>query len=313
MDSFSPRQTRLQRKQQQGNNDEPAPKPTGNPPLVPSESDKIITSSPSQDPKESTATIKTLPDRPPISITRLPRKDHKLLLKKQNWLQKYTVSIPLDLNKPASDAVSATLVFAQQEAGTALCIDGSAGLLLTCSHCIAEDEDELDLTKTHWLLFASGTLVSARCVAWDPVRDLSLLQITAASSPPGGSFPAVTPADHPPPVDTKLICVGHPGSEDFEADEEGVATGYDVLHLSTGAFRGYAERQDVQDNSEIGALQHDCWTYWGHSGAPLLDRDTGRLVGLHSSWDDETGMRRGVGIEAVGEFLRRYRRGVGLK
>jgi hypothetical protein len=28
------------------------------------------------------------------------------------------------------------------------------------------------------------------------------------------------------------------------------------------------------------------------------------LVGVHSSWDDETGMRRGVGIEAIREFLR---------
>lgn len=48
---------------------------------------------------------------------------------------------------------------------------------------------------------------------------------------------------------------------------------------------------------------HDCWTYWGHSGAPLLERRTGQLVGLHSSWDEETGMRRGVGCEAIAGFL----------
>lgn len=28
--------------------------------------------------------------------------------------------------------------------------------------------------------------------------------------------------------------------------------------------------KDLHNNEEIGALKHDCWTYWGHSGAPLL-------------------------------------------
>jgi V8-like Glu-specific endopeptidase len=47
---------------------------------------------------------------------------------------------------------------------------------------------------------------------------------------------------------------------------------------------------------------HGCWTYWGHSGAPLLDAN-GKLVGLHSSWDDTTAMRRGVPLEAIRAFL----------
>lgn len=64
------------------------------------------------------------------------------------------------------------------------------------------------------------------------------------------------------------------------------------------------------DNAEIGALMHDCWTYWGHSGAPLVDAKAGGLVGLHSSWDEETGMRRGIGVEAIVEFLREA--GVGV-
>jgi hypothetical protein len=35
----------------------------------------------------------------------------------------------------------------------------------------------------------------------------------------------------------------------------------------------------------------------------LIDQGTERLVGLHSSWDEETGMRRGVPLEAIKEFL----------
>lgn len=83
----------------------------------------------------------------------------------------------------------------------------------------------------------------------------------------------------------------------------GVQTNYDSLVLSSGNYRGLDPDQDPQDNSEIGALMHDCWTYWGHSGAPLVLRNTGSLVGVHSSWDDETGMRRGVPWEALVSFL----------
>ncbi|KAK0665219.1 trypsin-like cysteine/serine peptidase domain-containing protein [Cercophora samala] len=269
-----------------------------------------IDETPPQPPHPAEKTIITaLPAHPPISLTRLPRDDHHLLLKKQDFLQKYAITIPRNLKRNAPHAVSATLVFAQQEAGTAVCIHPS-GLLLTCAHCVADDETELDLEKMHWLLFASGRAVSAKCLAWDSQRDLALLQVTAASaavpgeSPDGVSFPSVTLAEESPRLGAGLVCIGHPGSEDLEASEAGVATGYDVLHLSSGSFCGYAEGQDLQDNSEIGALQHDCWTYWGHSGAPLLDSRTGRLVGLHSSWDDETCMRRGIALEAIRMFLK---------
>lgn len=206
-----------------------------------------------------------------------------------------------------------------------MCIS-KTGLLLTCSHCVAESPEELDLDKIWWLLFASGQAVQARTVKWDPRRDLALLQIVAAQphisvdsfnySDPScipeqtgrattnlDSFPVAQLASKTPTVRTPLLCIGHPGSEDLEIGRPGVATGYDVLHISEGKFRGYAKGQDVQDNSEIGALMHDCWTYWGHSGAPLLDVKSGALTGLHSSWDDETGMRRGVGWEALRDFL----------
>jgi len=93
-----------------------------------------------------------------------------------------------------------------------------------------------------------------------------------------------------------------PGSEDLETSRTGIKTDYDVLHVSEGHFRGYAPDQDVHDKSEIGTLLHDCWPCRGYSRAPLVDRKTGALLGLHSSWDHETGMRRGVGLEAIKEF-----------
>lgn len=60
---------------------------------------------------------------------------------------------------------------------------------------------------------------------------------------------------------------------------------------------------DPDNNSEIGSLKHDAWTYWGHSGAPLLKAVDGTLIGLHSSWDDKTAMRHGVPLIEIKHFL----------
>ena len=206
--------------------------------------------------------------------------------------------------------VAATLVFAQQDAGTAVCIAPS-GLILTCAHCVANSLEEHQRGLDKWLLFASGNIVRARCVAWDEHRDLALLQIVAAeglTAKPSTEiiFPYASIASVQPKVKAPLLCIGHPSSEDLEVSTVGVATGYDVLHISHGRFRGLAANQDPQNNSDIGALRHDCWTYWGHSGAPLVEQSSGRLVGLHSSWDDETGMRRGVPLVAIHAFIREH-------
>lgn len=286
--STSPRRTRLQRKQlaqdlvADANLNQPDPH-------IKSMSQSTTTPSPSSTSKGPPI---PLPSHLTKSTTALSQTDHALLLQKQSLLRTATL--------PSLPALSATLLFAQPEAGTATCLTPS-GLLLTCSHCIAPDLPSFSPSQPHWLLLSTGFAVSALCIAFDPRRDLALLQITHSQTP--GPFPFVSIADVAPKPGARLLCVGHPGSEDLETDMVGVKTGYDVLCVSEGRFRGCAEGQDVEDNEEIGALKHDCWTYWGHSGAGLVERGTGRLVGVHSSWGEESGMRRGVAWEAVKAFL----------
>lgn len=244
-------------------------------------------------------------------VQRLPTHEADLLLLKQRKLQDENAQVPTFIKSSqasgrANDtalaqAAAATLVFAHEAAGTAVCISPT-GLILTCSHCIAETKQDYKRGKKSWLLFTSGDPVQARAVACDPYRDLALLQAIAAPSS-FTKFPFIRLAATSPKPNSQLLCIGHPGSEDLEADTSGIATDYDVLHISEGRFRGLAVDQDAQDNSEIGALMHDCWTHWGHSGAPLIEKTSGKLIGLHSSWDDETGMRRGVGWEALKAFL----------
>ncbi|RBR17748.1 hypothetical protein FVER53590_10290 [Fusarium verticillioides] len=243
-----------------------------------------------------------------LSSLGLLEEQQNALISKRNWLTSHTITIPRDAFPTLPSipkgyhTLLATFVFAQSEAGTAVCISPD-GVLLTCAHCVAEEPSELTAHTSYVLLSSHGKVVSAKVVAWDPIRDLALLQIDKAERL-RRPFPCARVATSPPKFSTELLCIGHPGSEDLEAEHSGVKTEYDTLVLTEGTFRGLDKDQDPQDNSDIGALKHSCWTYWGHSGAGLFDRKTGALVGVHSSWDDKTGMRRGVPLEAVVAFVK---------
>ncbi|KAF4336826.1 AT hook domain protein [Fusarium beomiforme] len=255
--------------------------------------------------------IETLPSRPSFSRLSLPEEHHDALITKRNWLASYAIPLPPDVlrslalsPKSYHSPVDATFVFAQSEAGTAVCISPD-GILLTCAHCVAEESSELTANPSRVLISSNGKIASTKVLAWDPIRDLALLLIDKAELP-HRPFPYTCIASHSPKFNSKLLCIGHPGTEDLEAERSGIKTEYDTLVVSQGTFRGLDKDQNPQDNSEIGALKHTCWTYWGHSGAGLFDRKTGALVGVHSSWDDETGMRRGVPLVAVVAFLEEY-------
>ena len=212
----------------------------------------------------------TLPTSFTPKLTGLSRSSTTLLNNKRTKLRTSITRLRRTTETHLQDALDATLVFAQEEAGTAVCISPS-GLLLTCSHCVADDEESaLNPTATQWLIFARGQVVKAVCVAWDGRRDLALLQITHAepstshASPsdlPSPSFPHVSISPPKPlPLATPLLCIGHPGSEDLEASTPGQATGYDVLHISKGIYHGMAQGQDPQ----VQLLNFICLLHYGN-------------------------------------------------
>jgi hypothetical protein len=207
-------------------------------------------------------------------------------------------------------SLSSTLIFAQHEAGTAVCIHPD-GWLLSCAHCFGETKAEWRSNSRKWLLYFTGQAVLVECVSWDARRDLALARIIALECLPlpGSqdlipSFAYVRLAPPSSSPSSGILCIGQPGSDDLEAPSPR-KTAYDLIEISEGRLRGLIPGADPHDNEEIGALRHDAWTYWGHSGAPLLRRTDGVLLGLHSSWDDTTAMRHGVPIVAIREFLRK--------
>lgn len=170
------------------------------------------------------------------------------------------------------------------------------------------------------MLFYTGLAVQVECRVWDARRDLALGRIVAVEAPlpPPPSPPSTTtnnneegesiptfsfiPISTTVKKGTSIICIGQPGADDLESASSR-KTKYNLLEISRGTYRGIVAGADPNDNSEIGTLMHDAWTYWGHSGAPLVRSSDGMLVGLHSSWDEGTGMRRGVPGVAIGGFL----------
>ncbi|OJJ05779.1 hypothetical protein ASPVEDRAFT_45272 [Aspergillus versicolor CBS 583.65] len=208
--------------------------------------------------------------------------------------------------KHITTALQATYIFAQHEAGTAACIDPH-GWILTCSHCFGESEREWRENMYKWLLDYTGKSVQVECCFWDGRRDLALARVVSVETDEVdmGAFEFIplhssTSAGVYGRAD--IVCLGQPGSEDLES-ESPQATDYDLIEISEGRLRGLVPDADPHDNSEIGSLKHDAWTYWGHSGAPLVCGRTGKLLGLHSSWDDMTAMRHGVPLVAIRAFL----------
>ncbi|KAL8766894.1 MAG: hypothetical protein Q9209_006442 [Squamulea sp. 1 TL-2023] len=205
-------------------------------------------------------------------------------------------------------ALEATLIFANYEAGTAVCVHPD-GWILTCAHCIGESKEEWRENSTRWLLFYTGTAVQAECCAWDLTSDLALLKIVFLEDLSGEkatltTFPYIRLATSLPERLEAIICIGQPGRDDLESTRKRKTT-YNLVEISEGRFRGLVPGVDPCDNSEIGSLKHDAWTYWGHSGAPLIKADNSTLIGLHSSWDEKTLMRHGVPLEAIKNFLQR--------
>jgi hypothetical protein len=240
-------------------------------------------------------------------LTLLHEKQKRLVSNASSILDSLPHSVKI--NPRIRNALHSTLIFAQYEAGTAVCIDPS-GWVLTCSHCFGDTEKEWKANKRKWLLFYTGLAVQVECRVWDSKRDLALAKIIAIESSEGedsdtASFYHVRLFSHGLSKKTPILCIGQPGRDDLESTSNR-RTKYNLIEVSQGTFCGMVPDVDPHDNYEIGTLKHNAWTYWGHSGALLVRATDGTLVGLHSSWDDQTAMRHGIPPVAIQHFLEQH-------
>ena len=142
---------------------------------------------------------------------------------------------------------------------------------------------------------------------------------------PGGILPVAVVGDAPVEKGGQLFCVGNPSNVDLESlHEGGIEFEPPTWHASVGECEGYqdldvaadahqqsqrgraptrGEKKRLQEALPVSAeaggyLMHSCWTYWGHSGAPLFDA-AGKVAGLHCAWDDSNGMRHGQKLQHI--------------
>jgi len=117
-------------------------------------------------------------------LTGLSKRDLTPLNKKQRLLRAIYV-LATTKQVYLAQAVASMLMFADHAAGTTVCVLAE-DILLTCAHCVAENEEALASSggRPKWLLFASIRPVRAECTAWDPKRDLALLKVTTAQACP---------------------------------------------------------------------------------------------------------------------------------
>lgn len=201
-------------------------------------------------------------------------------------------------SKDLDQSFDSCVIFAQYEGGSGVCIS-EEGLVLTCAHCLG-DRPRVGCKKL--LVFSNGLVCYAVAERVNERADTAILRISGTFSETGEYndearlYPYSSLALDPLIPAAPLVCVGQPGRDDLESKRPR-KTQYSILKSSRGSFVGVLEG-DLHDNTEIGKLIHDCWTYWGHSGAPLFSHQ-GRIVGLHSSWDDEAETRHGVHMEAL--------------
>lgn len=194
-----------------------------------------------------------------------------------------------DLSGPWAKAVRRTqpaMVRVRTGGGSASGVVISAdGLVLTAAHV----PDRVG--RVVQVQLPEGSTWAARCTRLDPEWDLALLQIREPVV-----LPWVELAPDAPEVVQDVAIVGQPGS----TTPGGEPTGYQPFYVSSGEIRFFAS--DRLANQSLGGTAHDAWTYWGHSGSPLLDRQ-GRIVALHNSWDSSTAMRHAITWEALHAFL----------
>eukprot|EP01083_Nonionella_stella_P171749 587432_1 len=213
--------------------------------------------------------------------------------------------------------------FIQKECGTGVHIGN--GYVLSCCHVIVSDtDDDKDhikrIGRIKYILFANGIIYSAKCIAFNEEWDLSLSQINFDSRIDVKAELDESDADdneyekedkveigsavlspEVPQLKCDLFCVGNPSNINLESSGKR-CNDFDpkVFHLSFGKLETENNTSD-----ELGGYGHSCWTYWGHSGAPIFNR-SGQIVAIHNSWNDQTGLRHAVKLKHIKEFVNKH-------
>ena len=223
------------------------------------------------------------------------------------WSANGNVTLPSDFQRHRQTLESQCLMsvchLIQKESGTAVHIGN--GQILTCAHCIAVDDvDQPDANKiglTKYVIFANKEIVVCQVVNINEAShvDLALLQIVDHCNPDLkqeefiNTLGVVKFSDTAAEDGICIFTIGAPWRYDIESKQK-YKTDFNpkIFHPSFGYLIKAKTR----------SFTHCCWTYWGHSGAPIFDLQ-GHFIGMHESVDFRTAVRSAISVTAIHEFL----------
>eukprot|EP00466_Bigelowiella_natans_P003695 jgi/Bigna1/146728/aug1.120_g21436 len=182
------------------------------------------------------------------------------------------------------EAFESVVHFVQPEGGTGIHLGN--GKILTCAHVVSVDKDDEGqdplngsqrIGRKKLVMFPSGKILAAECVfameTEDGQFDCATLEL---QNPAKEIYPSTSELENKETYKDlsakhRCFCVGNPSNIDLESAESG--------------------------NNDFEPRVTEC-----HSGAPIFS-DSGKIIGLHSSWDPDTGARLCVELECIREFL----------
>jgi len=176
-------------------------------------------------------------------------------------------------------------------------------LVLTCAHCVPR----CDVGALNVVVAADGSVATSVCVAVDEVADVALLEMSVKPDSILEVLPVadLAAADFAASLPRNVLVCGNPVSPGRSGHR------YLPFQFSTGTAEQVA-KGDIDPavpnrgfgyGAELGGLKHNAWTFWGHSGSPLVDTASGEVVGIHNSWDPSNGKRHAVSLPIIRRFF----------
>ena len=244
----------------------------------------------------------------------------KKVIKNKSQLNYYLSDFQFsqELLKLADKVKNSCLCIVSEIFGTAVCIS-EKGYILSCEHAAPPFKEDKIKTDISILIFPNGTIVKAKTIFKNVKIDLALLKIIEIFSDEKkfikvtnqNKFPyakinfkenEININNENPKKNTKIFCIGNPSFECPDVDLNKFYKEYKPFWLSKGEIKGYM-KNEIYGEKDLGPLIHSCWTYWGHSGAPIFNYE-GELIGLHNIWDENNGNRHGVSLMGIIKFLK---------
>src|SRR4051794_33784372 len=165
--------------------------------------------------------------------------------------------------------------------------EGSGFVLDTDGH-IATNQHVVDGATSIEVTFSNGRTASAKVVGTDPSTDVAVIKVDPAKA---DLHPVALGDSSTVQVGDGVVAIGSPFGL------EGTVT--------TGIVSALNRTIDAPNNFTItGAIQTDAAINHGNSGGPLLD-SSGRVIGINSQIESDSGGNDGVGFAIPSSTVRR--------